>query len=98
VAIDAREAGAAVTFPVRVQPRSGREEIAGERGGALLVRLTAPPVEGAANAALCRLLARALGLAPSRVELVRGASGRDKLVRVTGVDAARVRALAGEGA
>jgi hypothetical protein len=97
VALDARESGTAVTFPVRVQPRAARDRIAGERGGALLVRLTSPPVEGAANEALCRLLARALGIAPSRVELLRGASGRDKLVRVTGADAARVRALAGAG-
>jgi uncharacterized protein len=98
VALDIREAGASVTFPVRVRPRAGRDEIAGERSGALLVRLNAPPVEGAANAALCRLLARALDLAPSRVELLRGSTGRDKLVRVTGTDAARVRALAEAGA
>ena len=84
-----------MTFPVRVQPRAARDEIAGERNGALLVRLTSPPVEGAANAALCRLLARALGMAPSRVELVRGGTGRDKLVRVTGADLARVRTLVG---
>jgi uncharacterized protein len=97
VALDVRAAGAAVTFPVRVKPRAARDEIAGERAGALIVRLTSPPVEGAANAALCRLLARALGIAPSRVELLRGTTGRDKLVRVTGADAARVHALAGAG-
>ncbi|HEX6738211.1 MAG TPA: DUF167 domain-containing protein, partial [Vicinamibacteria bacterium] len=81
---------------VRVQPRAAREELAGTRQGALLVRLTAPPVEGQANAALAQLLARALGLPPSAVELRRGASGRDKLVWLRGLDsgAARQRLLA----
>jgi uncharacterized protein YggU (UPF0235/DUF167 family) len=61
-----------------------------------VVRLTAPPVEGQANAALARLIGRVLGVAPSAVTLVRGASGRDKLLRVSGLRAAEVRArLAG---
>jgi uncharacterized protein (TIGR00251 family) len=85
-----------VSLRVRVSPRASRDALAGTRGGALLVRLTAPPVEGQANAALARLLARALGLAPSAVELLRGASGRDKLVRLHGLDleSARSRLLA----
>jgi hypothetical protein len=83
-----------VSFSVRVQPRASRDELSGERAGALLVRLSAPPVEGAANAALRRLLARALGIAPSAVEILRGASRRDKLVRVRGVSGQQVRALA----
>ena len=61
-----------------------------------VVRLNAPPVDGRANEALGRFLARLLDVPPSAVSLVRGASGRDKLVRVAGVDAVRVRArLAG---
>ena len=56
------------------------------------MRLTAPPVEGAANAALARLLAKAFGIAPSGIELVRGAAGRDKLVRVSGRTASEIRA------
>jgi hypothetical protein len=83
-----------VSFSVRVQPRASRDELFGERAGALLVRLSAPPVEGEANAALRRLLARALGIAPSAVEILRGASRRDKLVRVRGVSGQQVRALA----
>jgi uncharacterized protein len=71
---------------VRLQPRGRRDEIAGERDGALLVRVSAPPVEGRANAALCKVLARAAGIAPSRAELVRGASSRDKVVRLDGID------------
>jgi uncharacterized protein (TIGR00251 family) len=78
--------------PVRVQPRAAREEIVGWRDDALRVRVTAPPVEGEANAAVRRLVARALGVAPSTVALVRGERSRDKLVRVTGLSLADVRA------
>jgi len=73
------------TIAVRVQPRAARDEIAGERGGKLVVRLVAPPVEGRANEALRRLLAKRLGVANSRVSVVRGARSRDKLVRVVGL-------------
>jgi uncharacterized protein (TIGR00251 family) len=83
-----------VSFPVRVQARASRDELAGERAGALLLRLKAPPVAGAANAALLRLLAESLGVPASAVEVVHGASQRRKLVRVRGVRAAQVRALA----
>jgi len=82
-----------VTLRVRVQPRASRDAIAGERAGALLVRLTAPPVEGAANAALLRLVARALGVPPSSIEILRGATGRDKLLRIAGVAAGAVARL-----
>src|SRR4051794_33278941 len=70
---------------VRLQPRSRRDEVAGERGGALVVRVTAPPVDGRANAALCAFVAKATGVAPSRVSVVRGKTSRDKVVRVEGV-------------
>lgn len=83
-----------MSFPVRVQARASRDELAGERAGALLLRLKAPPVEGAANAALVRFLAKSLGVPVSAVEILRGASRRNKLVRVRGVRAAQVRALA----
>jgi len=70
---------------IRVQPRAARDEIVGLRNGAVVVRLTAPPVEGKANDALCRLLARRLGVAGSRVTVVRGARSRDKVVHVEGL-------------
>jgi uncharacterized protein len=82
---------------VRVQARARRDEIAGERAGSLLVRVTAPPVEGKANAAVCRLLAKRLGLAPGRIAVVRGASSRDKLVEIDGVEASELRRLLGVG-
>ncbi len=90
--IDLRDTPQGVTLRVRVQPRSSRNALAGEREGALVVRLTAPPVEGRANQALVRLLADALDVAPSAVKLLRGDSGRDKLVAIAGIDAATVRA------
>lgn len=75
---------------VRVQPRARRNEIAGRRDGVLLVRVTAPPVEGRANAAAAKLLAKRLGVAPGRVSVVRGAASRDKLLQVDGMDAETV--------
>jgi uncharacterized protein (TIGR00251 family) len=73
---------------VRLQPRASRSELTGLRDGVLIARVTAPPVDGKANAALCKLVARAAGVAPSRVSVVRGASAREKVVRVEGIDEA----------
>ncbi|MBD0283578.1 MAG: DUF167 domain-containing protein [Thermoleophilaceae bacterium] len=77
---------------VRVIPRARRDEIGNERGGRLLIRLTAPPVDGAANAALCRLVARRAGVPARRVSVVRGQTSRDKVVRNDGLTAAELRA------
>ena len=70
---------------MRVKPRASRDGLDGEREGALVVRLQAPPVDGEANAALSRLLGKTLGVPPSRVAVVRGGTAREKLVRVDGV-------------
>ena len=79
-------------IPIRLQPRSRRNEVVGERAGAIVVRVTAPPVDGKANAALCALVADAAGVPPSRVHVVRGRTARDKVVRVDGAEEAAVRA------
>jgi uncharacterized protein (TIGR00251 family) len=76
---------------VRVQPRASRPGLVGARAGALLVRVAAPPVEGAANEALLRLLGRELGVAPSAIRILRGAAGREKLLSVRGLTAEAVR-------
>ena len=76
---------------VRVHPRARKDEIRGERDGVLRIRVTAPPVEGRANDAVRKLLAKRLGIAPGRVTVVRGATGRDKLVEIDGMDAKAVR-------
>jgi uncharacterized protein (TIGR00251 family) len=88
MSIDVRDTPAGATLRVRVSPRAAREALGGERDGALVVRLTAPPVEGRANEALVRLLGRTLGVPPSAVHVVRGGKGRDKQVEVTGLSAA----------
>ncbi len=79
---------------VRVVPRAGRTALAGARGGALLVRLAAAPVEGAANEALIELIAGALGVPKRQVVVVAGARSRAKRVVVHGLTAeAAARAL-----
>jgi hypothetical protein len=77
---------------VRVQPRAPRSEIVGWRAdGTLSVRVAAPPVEGAANAAVAALLADALGVRGASVTIEHGTRGRDKLVRVAGLTPADIR-------
>ncbi|HEY3101691.1 MAG TPA: DUF167 family protein [Methylomirabilota bacterium] len=77
---------------VRVQPRAARAAIGDWRAdGTLTVRVTAPPVEGRANAAVGALLAAALGVPASTVRVVHGEHGRDKLVRVAGLTLAEIR-------
>jgi len=70
---------------VRVIPRAARDELAGVRAGRLLVRVTAPPLDGRANAAVCALLAKASGVPKGAVSVVRGEASRDKRVRIEGV-------------
>ena len=71
-------------FNVRVVPRASRSEIAGEHDGALRVRIAAPPVDGAANDELVRVLARAFGVPRSAIEIAGGHASKLKTVRVTG--------------
>lgn len=83
--------GASVRLRVRLTPRAAREEVALRPDGSLAVRVTAPPVDGRANAALERAVASALRIAPSRVALVRGARSREKTLLVDGLDEQGVR-------
>jgi uncharacterized protein (TIGR00251 family) len=71
---------------VRLRPRGRGDELLGMEGGVLRARVSAPPVDGKANRALCRLIAKRLGIAPSRVSVVRGERSRDKVVRVEGLE------------
>ena len=81
---------------VRVQPRASRNEVIGfDTDGALKVRVTAPPVDGEANRAVIELMAKTLGVAKSRVRIVRGESSRVKVIEVDGLDEAQVRSLPG---
>jgi len=83
-----------LVFQVHVKPRASRDAIEGEREGALVVRLTAPPVEGEANEALVRLLAARLHVPKSAVRILSGERGRMKRVAVRGIRAIEVQALA----
>lgn len=85
------EAGGA-TLEVLVQPRASRTRVVGEHDGRLKIQLAAPPVDGEANAALVAFLAAALSVRRQDVAIVRGETGRRKVVRVAGVTAARAEA------
>ena len=80
---------------IRLTPRAARERLAAGSDGGFAAHVTAPPVDGAANDALCRLVAKAAGVRPSRVSVVRGQRSRQKVVRVDGLDEAAVRARIG---
>jgi uncharacterized protein (TIGR00251 family) len=67
---------------VRVIPRAKRNEVGGARGGRLLVRTTASPVDGRANAAVCKQVAEYLGVPARRVEIASGHHSRDKVLRI----------------
>ena len=79
-----KQQGEALLAPVRVFPRSSRNELTIDADG-LRVRLTAPPVEGAANEALIALLAERLGLPKRAIRVARGAASRQKLLEITGL-------------
>lgn len=74
--------GTALVLNIRVQPRSSQNAITGVVGARLKIRLTAPPVEGKANQALLKFLAKSCAVPRSRVTLLAGETGRDKRVRV----------------
>jgi uncharacterized protein len=82
-------ASGGIIIRVRVVPRAGRSEIAGVRDGALLVRLNAPPVDGAANAELIEVLADALAVPKRDISIASGATSKQKRVRISGISADR---------
>jgi uncharacterized protein (TIGR00251 family) len=95
--IELNELDGAVVCSVRVQPRASRNAIEGEWQGALKVRLTAPPVDDKANAALCAFLAEQLNIPRSAVRILAGERSRNKRVEVRGVTAEQILNLAKEG-
>jgi uncharacterized protein (TIGR00251 family) len=87
-----RRAGDRMTFTVRVMPRASASGLGGERAGALVVRVTAPPVDGRANDAVVALLAEAMGVPRRAVRVESGATGRTKVVSIpVGAEAALQR-------
>lgn len=89
-ALDVREAPGGAILAVRVVPRAGRTVIAGVREGAVLVRLAAAPVDGAANDALVDLLAKTLRVGRTAVGIISGERARLKRVQISGLPAAEV--------
>jgi uncharacterized protein len=82
---------AGVTFAVKLHPRARKNAITGELGDALKLSLTAPPVEGKANAACIEFLANLLKVPRSSVTIASGLSSRRKVIRVSGISADEVR-------
>jgi uncharacterized protein (TIGR00251 family) len=93
-----REQSDGVLLSVKLQPRASADEIGEPLGGELRIKVTAPPVDAAANEALIRLLADSLDCGRNRVELVRGRTSRHKLVRLRGFTAEEVRRKLGASA
>jgi uncharacterized protein len=82
---------------VRVQPRSARSEIVGVHGDALKVRLTSPPVDGAANDELIELFSRTFAVARRSVRILAGEHSRSKIVEIEGVTDGAIRAVVERG-
>jgi uncharacterized protein len=81
------------TVDVLVQPRASRARIGPRHDGRIKISVTAPPVDGEANAAVIELVAKSLGLARGAVEVIAGASSRRKTLRVTGATAEQLEEL-----
>ncbi len=77
-------------LPIRVKPRASRNALGAQRSGRLLVEVTAPPIDGRANEAACRVLAKQLRVAPSRLSIAGGKNNRDKLVHIEGMTLSEV--------
>jgi uncharacterized protein len=96
--LEIQERDGAAIFSVRVQPRAGKNQIAGEMGGALKLRLQAPAVENRANEALIEFLAQILKTPRSAVRILSGDRSRTKRIEVRGVTQQQIQALLAEEA
>src|SRR6266513_1127733 len=92
-----RPAADGVLLSVKLQPRASANEVGEPLGNELRIKVTAPPVDAAANEALVRLLAERLDYPRSKVELVRGQTSRHKLVKLYGISVEEVLARLGNG-
>ena len=93
--LDIKQEKDGASFAVKVAPRASQDKIDKVENGALKVRLTAPPVEGAANQALVKLLAKALGLAKGKVKVIKGQKSRGKRLLVEGLEPSQIIRLLG---
>ena len=88
--IEFRKDARGVTFAVRIVPRASRSEIVGEHEGAFRIRVAAPPVEGAANRELIRLLAKEFKFPQGSIEIVSGETSKNKVIRINGATLAQL--------
>jgi uncharacterized protein (TIGR00251 family) len=93
--INFTEKNGAVIFSVRVVPRASKSEIVGALGGALKIRIASPPVDGAANAELIKLLSKAFGVSKSAVEILAGQTSKTKQVKIADLTAEKFLQFAG---
>lgn len=91
--VEARDGG--VYLRVRVQPKASRNALQRRDDGSIQVALTAPPVDGAANKALCAFIAKLCGCSKSSVTVVRGEKSREKTVQIEGRNVTEVTAILG---
>ena len=89
----ARAPAPSVTLDILVQPRASRAKVGPMHDGRLKIAVTAPPVDGEANAAVIALIAERLGVANSQVEVIAGAASRRKTIRISGVTQAAIEDL-----
>lgn len=80
-----------IRFSATIQPRSSQNKISGLHNNTLKIHLTAPPVDGSANRMCLKFLAKVLGISPSRVSIVQGLTGKNKVIQVEGMDEAAFR-------
>jgi uncharacterized protein len=88
--INFTEKNGAIIFNVRVVPRASKSEIVGELGGALKVRIASPPVDGAANAELIKVLAKTFGVSKSEVEIISGQTSKLKQIKIANLTAEKI--------
>jgi len=91
--INLTEKDGAVIFSVRVVPRASKSEIVGEHDGALKIRIASPPVDGAANAELIKVLSKTFGVSKSEVEITSGQASKTKQVKISNVKIEQFREI-----
>jgi uncharacterized protein len=93
--INYSEKNGAIVFNVRVVPRASKSEIVGELDGALKVRIASPPVDGAANAELIKILTKTFDVSKAQVEIIGGQTSKSKQIKLNGVTAEKFQIAVG---
>ncbi len=84
--IEITETDGDLILSVRIVPRAAKSEIVGEHGGALKIRIAAPPIDGAANAELVKILSKTFGVSKSRIEILSGQTSKTKQIKICGIN------------